>query len=60
MYTAVVKDQPPLKLCPFCGSKANLCQRKTTWVECIGCGALMFGVKDGEQRSAVRLWNRRK
>jgi len=51
-----------LKLCPFCGGKANLTTEylviglAVSKVECMSCGA---STAENSAKNAIRLWNRR-
>jgi len=49
--------------CPFCGSHdISLRTRKTTIVECKGCGVLIIKsahIPSIEQHAAIEAWNRR-
>ena len=53
---------PPLKLCPFCGGKAEIktvkiCVGEFYRVECADCFAKTFS--ENTQSEAVDAWNRR-
>lgn len=51
---------PDLKPCPFCGRENILVKkRKTTMVECAGCGVVVFDVQNGKHRDPFSLWNTR-
>lgn len=46
--------------CAHCGgADISVRIRKTTIVECIGCGSMMFDWQNGIQRDVVAAWNRR-
>jgi len=55
-----VKDHPPLKPCPFCGSvDIHVKQGATLIVDCQECGAVMFNYQNGVQRDVYKAWNSR-
>lgn len=52
--------QDGLEPCPFCGGVDILVKkRRTTFIECADCGALMLDYQDGVQRDVIAAWNRR-
>ncbi len=56
--TRPITNYIALKPCPFCRGAAEIKSRKTTFVQCVECGAAIFQ-KLEDKESAFKAWNRR-